>query len=873
LEGSHEWVTDPARVMLALNEHRWAVVAERDLLWYEDSTLVGRTPLPPRTGWFMVSNDQVVLIDSSGNAYRSAFRSTVCLPASVTGWPSQGGKNLVPTDIFWQANDSVAVVLFNEAFFLLHPDKRTGAITMEDLDASLPGSGRPTDVIWHAQERILVIGTPTKGLFVCQRTGFKTHISAPGTTAYDAYYAQVPIGSDGVIALNGSTPVHFEGNTARALRNWPVIPSMEYAAPLPNGHVMVLSLHDIVELDPFTGVHSFVARSCPHSLTSLLPERDTIWVGSSAGVGALVNGVYRDLLSIDPLRMSGVTFLRRGPDGLIWMGTHAGLYRLSPRTWIPTQVQGSEDLTVRSMSTIRGLVFIGTYGDGTFVLKDGRLVPFPLDRAGSATHVHAFMLDAGGYLWRSTNHGLFRCKMSEVEAWVKDPSLPIYQEYFGTRAGIGNVEFNGGCDPAALRLPNGLFSFPSMDGIVQFDPDQVSPPDLNEHILFERVFVDDRKWPLDEYLMLPHTTKKVAVQFSFGYWNDPLNLQLEYQLDGADSAWIPLPPEQRELVLSNLPTGEYVLRLRSAGSRAIPKDRLPSIWFTVLRPWYAKPWAIIAFSLSAIALAGIGVRIYTRGLARQNTKLERVINDRTRTLTETNTALERSLDTKARLVSIISHDIVSPLRFIAQVARSAKNMPVYQDKDKRTALGDIHFAAERLHGNAQNLLNWVKQQEGGITPQPRHVVMNLLIEELFDRVRSEAQAKGLRLENEVLLDDVLMVDKDLLTIALNNLLMNAVSYTEKGFVRFSASTVENTYYLILTDSGPGFSAEARAQLDRIRTGDNSGLSDAVQHKGLQGLGYVIVSGVMTLLGGDFEVVGEGGKGTTVVLQLPVKAGK
>ncbi len=129
--------------------------------------------------------------------------------------------------------------------------------------------------------------------------------------------------------------------------------------------------------------------------------------------------------------------------------------------------------------------------------------------------------------------------------------------------------------------------------------------------------------------------------------------------------------------------------------------------------------------------------------------------------------------------------------------------------------------------------------------------------------------KGIRLENDVQLDDVLMVDKDLLTIALNNLVMNAVTYTEKGVVRISAMTVDNQYHVIVSDTGPGFSAQAREGIERIRAGDHRTATDE-NGKGIGGLGYIIVNGMMDLLGGTFEVVGEGGRGTTIVLRLPMR---
>ena len=868
VQGMKEWARGAFR-LLPFDDHRWAASTAHSILWYEDSTLVGRVDLPGTPLGFMLLEGDILCWDTSGAAFRIGYKESLwrSLPhASIRD------RQMAPEedhDFYWHLGDPHAVVYRSGRFFLLTPRSGLSEPVMADLGITFPDPARPTDVIWSPSGQTLIVGTSSNGLFVFQRTPFNTKRYAANMAGSNSFYAQVPLDHGDVLAINANRSAVLFTDTSSAV-HWSlsVTPFKGTAIRLANGQVMMLTQNSVVRVDPETGDFSSVLSGLPQSISCLLKETDTLWVGEPLGLGHIVDQSYTRLPIDKALDIDRIEFIQRGPDGQLWLGTDNGLFRFSARDGVLRPIPGLEGMTVRTMAVIDGLVFIGTYGNGAFVQDASGLHSFPLDHRGFAAHVHAFMLDRAGFLWRSTNHGLYRCRFADVKALLVDPDRTIYQEYFGEHAGISNVEFNGGCSPPYVKLSNGVYSFPTMDGLVQFTPELVPDQRASSYLFFESVYVDGKRWPLDEYLRLPHSTRTITFPFSTSYWGDPANLQLQYRLIGSDDRWLPIRERDRELRFQNLPTGEYTLEIRSAALEGdVPE--LSTICFRVLRPWYAEGWVIALFSIAGLALVGGLVWLYARRLNRRNADLEAAVQDRTRNLLQANEALERSVHLKTRLVSIISHDIVSPLRFIAQVARRTATETQAPPDEQASALHDIHFATERLYSNAQNLLSWIKQQEGGIVLRPRNTVVSLLVDDLFDRIRTQASAKGLLLQNNVPLDDVIHVDKDLLGIALSNILMNSVSHTQTGHIRISSATVVDVYHLIISDTGPGVTQEARERIARIRSGGPVG-SDYDPDSGVPGLGFVIVSGLMDLLGGDFEIVGEGGQGTTVVLQLPLK---
>jgi signal transduction histidine kinase len=847
-------------VLLPLNDSVWcAGGGEHEFFCYRGSTLVRRVPLPAEASFFLAKDGVLFAFDSTGEAFSLRAGASAFEPARMLGWPTRTtGK---APRLCWHSGDDAAVILMDEHFYLVRSLPGHHGLALEKLDAPAAHDEYITDVVWSEAHNFLAVATDVNGFYIHRRCPIHTRgASLPRSVGGSAFYAQIPLGSDSVLALSRSGfGAIVTGDTCIAIAQGLERTNFTTGYKRADGSVILANSEFVTSYDPRSHQRKKIT-SADAGISCFRPDGDTTWVGTYASIGMLVDDRFTRLAMIPgSSRGDGVYSIRRAADHL-WSTTCASLLHLDLRTGRLHSIPKLEQRCPRALEVIDGVLMVGTYGNGAFVVSGDSAWVLPLDGHRALAHTHAFMRDTSGYLWMSTNQGLIRCSWKDVLHWISARKGQIPYSYFGVRAGISNLEFNGGCEPSSVMLPNGTASFPSMNGLVQFEPQQMNVAEQSGNVIIETISVDGEPWDLAANSALPASTKELKVTFSLSFWEDPLDLRLEYRLHPQDP-WRALDPEQRNMVVPAPQPGSYAVELRMNGAQpGTSGHRIVN--FSVEPSFWSSKWGIALIGLLSLLVFFFFQRLAATRLKSRNSALEVAVSERTARLEHANEELERSVLVKEKLISIVTHDIVSPLRFIAQVARRTAENKTANQREQQATLGDIQFAAEKLHSNAQNLLSWIKHREGDITPQPRHVVLTLLVSEMFDRINIEARTKGIALVNDVPFDDVVNVDKDLLSIVLNNLLINAVTYTERGEIRISSEVSENEHRLIITDTGPGFSAEARERISRAL------LLDRGTTEGTQGFGYVIIDGIMELLGGKYELGMREGGGSKVVLLLP-----
>lgn len=458
----------------------------------------------------------------------------------------------------------------------------------------------------------------------------------------------------------------------------------------------------------------------------------------------------------------------------------------------------------------------------------------------------------------------------DIGTWAADTTQRIYMAYYGKKEGILNPELNGGCDPAYVRTPEGWAAFPSMDGVVWFRPEEIPEAFPRNRLMLEAVLLDGKERGHDDVMTVPWNANDVSVRISMAYWGDPENAKLEYSIgSGSQAKWVSLPEGERVLHLGPLPTGENVLQVRKVGAYAHGDADILALRFNVKMPFYRTPWFILLCLLGA-ALAFFGaLRINAARLRRRNLALESMVRDRTGELVDANIVLRQSLEVKEMLVSIISHDIVTPLRFIARVAQGAtQKMGPAASEQLSGTLYDLARSSAKLHANAKDLLHWVKRQAGRIELRPGMVDLHDLVGEVLSMERERGTDREVGLRNEIPPEDRLWVDKDVLTIVLKNLVTNSITHTEKGYVVISGQRIGEEYVIIVRDTGGGMGEAVLVHARRIQQLGAVGALNGDGERDVQGLGLLIVADLLQILGGHFSIESSLGNGSVVQVVLP-----
>ena len=238
-----------------------------------------------------------------------------------------------------------------------------------------------------------------------------------------------------------------------------------------------------------------------------------------------------------------------------------------------------------------------------------------------------------------------------------------------------------------------------------------------------------------------------------------------------------------------------------------------------------------------------------------------------------------SRTTEAALAAF-AHDIRTSLTGILALGEllASSNLG---ERERRWAAGiktsAEHLAALTTLAIDAAKIDATKPNAGGLTLQQQAFRPRRLIEALTDTLSARAEAKGLTVEVTVAADlpDMLLGDPARLRAAIENLIDNAVKFTERGAVRLDVRASRATrgrvkLLFCIADSGIGLT---RAEIKRLFRPFTQANAEIARRYGGSGLGLAVVKSLARLMGGDLTVISTPGCGATfrLAIVLPVAA--
>ncbi|MCO6430830.1 MAG: response regulator [Deltaproteobacteria bacterium] len=215
----------------------------------------------------------------------------------------------------------------------------------------------------------------------------------------------------------------------------------------------------------------------------------------------------------------------------------------------------------------------------------------------------------------------------------------------------------------------------------------------------------------------------------------------------------------------------------------------------------------------------------------------------------------------------VSHDIRSPLNNISAIIHLFLSETAEDGKQHllKAALGNCAQVTEIV----EDLLDFSRHQAGRLEARVEKVSLDQCIDEVVEMHSVSAGLKGLSLTRELSKEGetYVLADRRHLKRVLNNLVSNAIKYTQKGWVKISVDTDGRSAHLRITDSGLGLSKEQLDILFTPFTRFHKGLCEGV------GIGLSLSKVLLELNGGTIRVDSQLGRGSrfTAVLPLAVSA--
>ncbi|UTH74321.1 ATP-binding protein [Chromobacterium sp. IIBBL 290-4] len=223
---------------------------------------------------------------------------------------------------------------------------------------------------------------------------------------------------------------------------------------------------------------------------------------------------------------------------------------------------------------------------------------------------------------------------------------------------------------------------------------------------------------------------------------------------------------------------------------------------------------------------------------------------------------------KSEFLANISHELRTPLNGILGGADYLRQVLV--EPDEQEAAGLIFSSSEHLLSLVNSVLDMARIEAGRMTLDLSETRLSLLLQGAVEAFRSTAEQKGLELtlsigsaEGE---SDCYMLDRTRLVQVVNNLVQNAIKFTDRGWVTVEAEVRGGVLSLMVSDSGPGIPEDKQAFIfDRF----HQGAEFLTRKHGGSGLGLALVRNLVRLQGGKISFESMENVGTTFHVTLPL----
>jgi signal transduction histidine kinase/Na+/proline symporter/CheY-like chemotaxis protein len=246
-------------------------------------------------------------------------------------------------------------------------------------------------------------------------------------------------------------------------------------------------------------------------------------------------------------------------------------------------------------------------------------------------------------------------------------------------------------------------------------------------------------------------------------------------------------------------------------------------------------------------------------LERARIELETRVANRTSELQAANSALAEADSEKTRFLAAASHDLLQPIHAARLFAAAlGRQIPDAQGD----ILGKLDRSIESADTLLRALLDISRLDAGGVTPEPKPLQLRALLAEMAETFAPLAREKGLSIRIGPG-DAVVETDAGLLRSVIQNLLSNAIRYTQDGGIIIGVRRRGGSARIDVIDTGPGIPFDKQKQIFR----EFERLANA--HEGGSGLGLAIVERIARVLGARVSLRSEEDRGSRFSISLPM----
>lgn len=279
----------------------------------------------------------------------------------------------------------------------------------------------------------------------------------------------------------------------------------------------------------------------------------------------------------------------------------------------------------------------------------------------------------------------------------------------------------------------------------------------------------------------------------------------------------------------------------------------------ILTVYFLNPWSKTVHAVGRLSEGYIEEQIPEKGFT-ETIQVAAAINEMLNKMQ----ALENS---RQEFVSNVSHELKTPITSMKVLSDSLISQSDVPVELYREFMADIGAEIEREDKIINDLLSLVKMDKTAGEMNIASININELLEMILKRLRPIAAKRNIELVFETFRPVMAEVDEVKLSLAINNLIENAIKYNyDDGWVRVSLNADHKFFYIKVSDSGIGIPEEAQDDIfERFYRVDKAHSRET----GGTGLGLSITRNVILMHRGAIKVYSKEKEGTTFTVRVPL----
>lgn len=642
-------------------------------------------------------------------------------------------------------------------------------------------------------------------------------------------------------------------------------------------------------------------------LCSLTDSKGNIWLGLDRNGLICFNEQKKTFEKIkitnNDITHTYITCIYEDKDANIWAGSNDGVIKYNP-------ISGKvEELNINSISLqdglircisedVNGNIWIGNWLNGiSIITKEFDLIKSFTPWSGFISNNMSFIYkDSSDRMWVCCTNGLvlfpsvstndYSYKVLNQKNGIPDNYIKAVIEgkpgeiWMTTNAGISkysveddkiiNYDYHDGLprasfvSAAVLRNDDGIIYFGSEDGICYFNvnndskKEEVPPIVITRFSLYNNQEIQSNNTidiPVNFKIELKYRENTFTIDFNIMDYALQSQIEYSYRLIGIDELWYQTNG-RNQVTFRNISPGKYTFQVKSRIRNQEWSENITSLDIVIDPPFWLSWWAKIIYSLIIILIIISIIKFYKRRLALEN----QLYLEKQNNLQEQNLNLE-----KLQFYTNVAHELRTPITLIlGPLGDLIEDKSLESSQTKKVSI--IHKSALHLYGLVNQILEFRKTET-------HNRVLNIMYGDIFVTIQevtlkykelNQNRNISIQLFNET--ESPIYYDPEVIGIILDNIISNALKYTEKGTVVIKLrerEIADVTYTEIeVSDTGCGIFPDALNKIfDRY-----------YQAKGEKqafgtGIGLALVKNLITLHNGIIDVKSKIGEGTSFFIRL------